>query len=72
MCGDRRVAALVYRRRLHVVTVFLWPAGDGADTIPRELAQRGYNMLGWIKAGVTYWAVSDLNIAELRLLQTHL
>ena len=30
--GGRRVAALVYRRRLHVVTVFLWPTLGGGES----------------------------------------
>jgi anti-sigma factor RsiW len=67
--GERRVAALVYRRRLHVVNVFLWPSTGGADSAPRDLVHRGYNMVTWTKAGIDYWAVSDLNMAELRLLR---
>jgi len=70
--GERRVAALVYRRRLHVVNVFLWPSADVADSAPREIAHRGYNMVAWSKGGVAYWAVSDLNMAELRQLQAQL
>jgi anti-sigma factor RsiW len=68
--GERRVAALVYRRRLHVVNVFLWPSADGADIAPGDLVHRGYNMLTWSRAGIVYWAISDLNMAELRLLQS--
>ena len=70
--GERRVAALVYRRRLHVVNVFLWPSADGADTVPRELVHRGYNVITWIKSGITFWAISDLNMDELRQLQSQL
>jgi anti-sigma factor RsiW len=68
--GERRVAALVYRRRLHVVNVFLWPSADGADSAPRDLVHRGYNMVTWSRSGIVYWAISDLNIAELRLVQS--
>jgi anti-sigma factor RsiW len=67
--GERRVAALVYRRRLHVVNVFLWPSADAAGSAPRAFAYRGYNVLAWSKGGIAYRAVSDLNIEELRQLQ---
>ena len=68
--GDRRVAALVYHRRLHVVNVFEWPATDGADSAPRDFVHKGYNVVSWGKGGIAYWAISDLNIGELRLLQS--
>jgi len=66
--GERRVAALVYRRRLHVVNVFLGPSRDGAAHATREMAFQGYNVITWTKDGTTYWAVSDLNMNELRAL----
>jgi anti-sigma factor RsiW len=69
--AERRVAALVYHRRRHVVTVFLWPSADTTDA-PRETTQRGYNIIAWTRAGIAYWAVSDLNMSELRELQAHL
>src|SRR5262245_4657939 len=70
--GDRRVAALVYGRRLHVVNVFLWPSADGTDSAPRELVHKGYNLLTWSKGWITYFAISDLNLGELRELQSKL
>lgn len=65
----RRVAALVYRRRLHQISVFVWPADSGPAM---SLAARvdGYTLLGWSRAGMSYWAVSDLNEGELRELQS--
>ena len=30
---------------------------------------KGYNVLSWTSEGLTYWAVSDLNAAELGELQ---
>jgi anti-sigma factor RsiW len=67
--AGRRVAALVYRRRLHLVTVFMWPSAGGEETRPSGLNANGYNLLTWSKAGMTYWAVSDLNERELQDLQ---
>jgi anti-sigma factor RsiW len=63
---DRSVAALVYRRREHYINLFLWPAPGEPDASPRALRRRGARLYHWTKEGMTYWAVSDLNDAELR------
>ncbi len=58
------VAALVYQRRLHPITVFVWPMPDrtaASDT--RSI--RGFQVRHWIRNGMSFWAVSDLNDAEL-------
>ena len=60
----RPVAALVYRRHLHPVDLFVWPAGPGAEP-PSKSTRQGYNLLHWRRGGLNYWAVSDLNAAEL-------
>jgi len=62
--GGRAVAALVYQRRRHVINLFTWPS-RGPDT-PAELTRNGYHALYWNRAGMAWWAVSDLNTAELR------
>ena len=60
---NRVVAALIYKRREHVINLFLWPSGAGQQAAS---AREGYNVLGWQQAGLTFWAVSDLNAAELK------
>jgi anti-sigma factor RsiW len=59
-----RVAALVYRRRLHVINVFVWPAA-GADRLALDRSEDGYHLVHWMDGGLNYWAVSDLDTAEL-------
>jgi anti-sigma factor RsiW len=67
--GERRVAALVYRRRQHVVNVFLWPTTGAGELVPHHDTLKGYNLLAWNSGGMTYWAVSDLTGEELQQLQ---
>jgi anti-sigma factor RsiW len=71
--GKRRVGTLVYKRRNHIVNIFMWAASTGElGTSMTEVSYRnrnGHNMLTWSKNGVLYLAVSDLNRAELEQLQ---
>jgi anti-sigma factor RsiW len=62
--GGRPVAALVYRRRLHIVNVFVWPSGERNPGVSVR-SDRGYQVVHWVARGMTWWAVSDLNAAEL-------
>jgi len=69
--GGRVVAALVYRRNGHVINVFVWPAGSDARVAStfKARAHEGYTLLNWSEAGLTYWAISDLNTVELKEFQ---
>jgi anti-sigma factor RsiW len=58
------VAAVVYRRRQHVINLFISPTAH-ADTRPASELRGGYNIVHWAKAGMAYWAVSGLSAAEL-------
>jgi anti-sigma factor RsiW len=62
---DRPVAAIVYRKRKHIINLFVWaaPAGN-AEAVWTEW--RGYHLVHWSTGGSTCWAVSDLNAAELQ------
>jgi anti-sigma factor RsiW len=64
---NRPVAALVYKRRQHVINVFVWPSSIGAARDSQMLLSRqGYNLLHWAGSGMEYWAASDLNPGELK------
>jgi len=65
---NRPVAALVYQRRQHLVNVFVWPAKTGSKFTAQASVSQGYNLIHWIDSGMEWWAVSDLNLAELQQL----
>jgi anti-sigma factor (TIGR02949 family) len=67
---NRQVAALVYRHRQHVINLFIWP--EGGEEAPRAEALQGYNLLYFKHGGMEYWAVSDLNPADLKEFVAHL
>ncbi len=61
----RPVAALVYKRREHVINVFVRPEPTNAGTEPRRETRQGYHLIHWAQGGMEYWVVSDLDPAEL-------
>lgn len=64
---NRPVAALVYRRRKHFINLFVWPSSaTQTEAPPRAEERQGYHLLHWEHAGMTYWAVSDVNPADLQ------
>jgi anti-sigma factor RsiW len=61
--GTTPVPTLVYARRLHVISLCAIPSAAGSRSSPITI--NGYNVVSWTQDGTTYWAVSDLSIAEL-------
>jgi anti-sigma factor RsiW len=62
--AGRPVAALVYRRREHTINVFVWPDSQPV-TGPSSQTLRGFQVQHWTRNQMSFWAVSDLNRAEL-------
>jgi anti-sigma factor RsiW len=62
----KAVATLVYQRRKHLINLFIWPAAPGAETAPQVEARQGYHLVHWTHSSLSYWAISDLNDAELQ------
>jgi len=59
----RPVADLVYRHRLHVIDVFVWPAFP--DQPVRTSTRQGFNLVHFTRGGMSYWLVSDVALADL-------
>jgi anti-sigma factor (TIGR02949 family) len=64
--GGRSVAALVYGRRQHVISVLLWPTVRGPAAAAATQTRQGYHLLRWTTPDYAYWVVSDLGLAELQ------
>jgi anti-sigma factor RsiW len=63
--AGRPVAALVYSRGQHTINVFVWPEASDALRSSDARAIRGFHVRHWVRGGMFYWAVSDVNDAEL-------
>jgi anti-sigma factor RsiW len=75
---DRKAAVFVFKRRLHVITLLVFPA-EGLPWPARgevpvgnlsvsEQASRGFQVLMWQEAGLGYALVSDVNRHDLETL----
>jgi anti-sigma factor (TIGR02949 family) len=63
--AGRPVAALVYTRGQHTINVFVWPEASDAVRSSDARAIRGFHVRHWTHGGMAYWAVSDVNDADL-------
>ena len=64
--ASRPVAALVYQRHQHFINLFVFPSTGGPDSGYKMSERQGYNLIHWSRSGMTFWAVSDLNLNELQ------
>jgi len=62
--SERPIAVLVYRRQQHVINVFMWPTAERV-LAPLTWSMRGFHVKHWTRSGMSFWAVSDVNDAEL-------
>jgi len=70
--AGRPVAAIVYQRRLHIINLFVFPNQDPSTSGNKLLARQGFSIVHWSRSGMTFWAVSDINAAELQEFATDL
>ncbi|ALM83775.1 anti-sigma factor [Bordetella sp. N] len=62
--AGQRVAVLVYRDKLHPISLFVWP-GAGEPAAPRFEERLGYHIAHWRAAGMNYWAITDAGASDL-------
>jgi anti-sigma factor RsiW len=61
----RPVGAIVYRRRLHTINLFVAQTASTETRAARTETFQGFNIRSWSEGGLNYWAVSDLAADEL-------
>jgi anti-sigma factor RsiW len=70
--ADRQVIALVYRRRQHLINVFIWPENVLKIQADYDTNKKGFNLIAFQFQNMRYWIVSDLNRNELIELKNEL
>ena len=63
--GAKPVAAIVYRRRVHVINLFCTPTPDSISRGAKMQSLHGFNVRSWAQNGLNLWAVSDIGADEL-------
>jgi anti-sigma factor RsiW len=66
VAAARVVPVLVYRRRLHTINLFIFPAGAAKEGRGASgSAPPGYSLVHWRQGRLDFWAVSDLGKGDL-------
>jgi anti-sigma factor RsiW len=61
----KAVASIVYRRRTHVINLFV-AQGEGSESHGANATMQGFNIRRWTAQGLKFFAVSDINAEELQ------
>ena len=62
----KAVAAIVYRRRAHVINLFVAQGTASAQGVAERATMQGFNVEHWSAGGLEFFAVSDISPDELR------
>jgi anti-sigma factor RsiW len=61
----RAIGAVVYKRRAHVINLFVAQTSNAARKPAKIETVQGFNIRRWSDRGLNYWAVSDIGADEL-------
>jgi anti-sigma factor RsiW len=62
---SRPIGAVVYRRRAHVINLFVARSDNTEHVAATTNMIQGYNVRAWSDRGMNFWAVSDIGTDEL-------
>ncbi|WGR91300.1 anti-sigma factor [Bradyrhizobium sp. ISRA443] len=61
----REIGAVVYKRRQHVINLFVAQTANTERRLATMTTLQGFNIRRWSDHGLKYWAVSDIGADEL-------
>jgi anti-sigma factor RsiW len=61
----RAIGAVVYKRRAHIINLFVAQTANATRKPARMETIQGFNIRRWSDRGLNYWAVSDIGADEL-------
>jgi anti-sigma factor RsiW len=61
----RAIGAVVYRRRQHVINLFVSQTANMEKRPAKTETIQGFNIRRWSDRGLSYWAISDIGADEL-------
>jgi anti-sigma factor RsiW len=61
----RPIGAVVYKRRAHIINLFVAQTSNMQRRAAKAETIQGYNIRSWSDRGLNYWAISDLGADEL-------
>jgi anti-sigma factor RsiW len=61
----RPIGAVIYKRRAHVINLFVAQTANMEHRAPRTETFQGFNIRHWSNRGLNFWAISDLGADEL-------
>ena len=61
----RAIGAVVYRRRQHIINLFVAQTADTERRAAKMETMQGFNVRRWSEQGMNFWAVSDIAADEL-------
>jgi anti-sigma factor RsiW len=61
----RAIGAVVYKRRQHVINLFVAQTGNTERKAAKIETMQGFSVLRWSEQGMNFWAVSDIGADEL-------
>jgi len=64
--NNQQAAVLVYRYNKHIINLYISANANFSDSNPGIYSRSGYNIIHWKKHGMEFWAVSDVNLEQLK------